>query len=137
MENRPKMEKNDELDEIFVDRNEPADKKVLVEILKPLVTIDSEGVISFSNEYNKLKESKKVLVYLLCKKAMCIRGIEGINEPSKESEVIEKVMVSKSTAKNALYTLYKTLVKREGEGYIIPNYNLIKTKKLLSEENKN
>lgn len=130
------MNEKDELDEIFVDKNEPADKKILVEILKPFVTIDSEGVISFSADYNKLNESKKVLVYLLCKKAMCLKGIKDIMEPSKESEVIEKAMVSKSTAKNALYTLYKNLVKKDGNGYIIPNYNLLKTKNLLLETNK-
>jgi len=128
------MNEKDELDEIFVDKNEPADKKILVEILKPFVTIDSEGVISFSTEYNKLKESKKVLVYLLCKKAMCLKGIKDIIEPSKESEVIGKAMVSKSTSKNALYTLYKNLVKKDKDGYIIPNYNLLKTKTLLLEK---
>lgn len=130
------MNEKDELDELFVDKNEPVDKKILVEILKPFVTIDSEGVISFSQEFNKLKESKKVLVYLLCKKAMVLRGIKGINEPSKQSEVMEKAMVSKSNAKNALFTLYKGIVKKDGEGYIIPNYNLLKTKSLLFDKDK-
>ena len=130
------MNEKDELDEIFVDKNEPADKKILVKILKPFVTIDSEGVISFSADYNKLNGSKKVLVYLLCKKAMCLKGVKDVVEPSKESEVIEKAMVSKSTAKNAIYTLHKNLVKKDGDGYIIPNYNLLKTKNLLLETNK-
>ena len=124
-------EERDELDDIFVDKNEPVDKKIIVEILKSYVTIDSEGVISYNKSFEKLNESKKVLIYLLCKKAIKIRGIEGIEEPSNLKEVVEKVMVSESNAKNALFTYYKSIVKKEGNGYIIPNYNLGKVRGLI------
>ena len=48
--------KQDELDEIFVDKNEPADKRLVVEILKPYVTIDLIGNISFSENFEKINQ---------------------------------------------------------------------------------
>lgn len=120
-------ENSDPLDEIFVDENEPTNKKLLVDILKPFVTIDQKGILSFSDEYHKLKESAKVLVFLLCKKAMVLKEIEGISEKSGVKEVVEKAGVSDSSAKNALFTFHKNIVKN----CMIPNYNLRKVKEIL------
>ncbi len=117
----------DILDEIFVDKNEPADKKLIVEILKSFATIDSKGVINFTDNYDKLKESKKVLVFMVCKKAMMLKGLPEILEKTNVKEIIEKAGVSKSTAKNVLFTNFKKIIK---EG-LIPNYNLRKIKDIV------
>jgi len=121
----------DELDEIFVNNNEPADKKLILEILKKFVVIDSLGNISFTDDFEKLKNTHKALIYLICKKAMVLRGIEGIVEPSRIIEISKKVFISESDVKNALCTTYKKLVLREKEGYVIPNHNLRKLKGIL------
>jgi len=124
-------ESNDVLNEIFVDKNEPTDKKMLVEILKPFVTIDSEGTISFSEKYDNLDEMKKALVYLTCRKAIVLRNIENVTEPAGPAEVSQKAMINSSSAKNALCTRYKNILKKEKDGYIIPSYNLKKVKELI------
>jgi hypothetical protein len=122
----------DPLDEIFVDENIPADKKMLAEILKPFATIDSRGIIAFTEEYAKLKESKKVLVFMLCKKAMILHGVPEDSEQTNVKEVVKNISVNESSAKNALFTFFKGVVK----GGIIPNYNLKKAKEIIFEEDK-
>src|SRR3989344_6002595 len=118
----------DELDEIFVDKNESVDKKIVVDILKPLVTIDQEGVLSFTEGYESLDETKKALVYLVCKKAITLRGINGFIESSGPTEISKGAHTSVKNVENALYIYHKNLVKKEGKGYVIPNHNLKKVK---------
>ena len=127
----------DPLDEIFVEKNEPANKQILVEILKPLTTIDAGGIISFTTKYFQLDQMKKAIVYLVCKKAMTLKGILGIIEPAGPSEVSKGALISSSDAKNALCTHYNKFLKKEKEGYIIPNHNLTKIKELIFEKEKN
>jgi len=125
-------EKKDELDEIFVDKNEPADKKLIVDILKPYVTIDNEGVINFTEEYEKLTENKKALIYFICKKAIILRGVEGITESVGQTELSKCAQISGSSARHAIFRDYKKILKKEGKGYIIPNHKLRKVKELLT-----
>lgn len=127
---------NDILDEIFVDKNEPIDKSLLVTILKGYATIDNEGTINYSEDYEKLVGHKKVLIYLCCKKAMVLKGIDGINEPATQSEVRESAHVTLDVVRNALHKKYKKLLKKEGKGHLIPNYNLGKVKEIMAD-NKN
>lgn len=123
----------DVLDEIFVDKNEPVDKKLLVEILGKYVTIDKEGIINFSEDYDLLIGHKKVLVYFCCKKAMVLKGIEGVKESASQSEVSERAHVTIDVAKNTIHKKYKRILKKEKEGHIIPNYNLKRIKEILKE----
>src|SRR5689334_9438330 len=119
-------EEKDPLDEIFVATNEPADKKILVDVLKFFATIDLKGVISYTADYESLTESKKGLVYMLCKKAMVLRGLSGITEQTNIKEMVKGAMISESNAKKALFTRYKGVVK---EG-VIPNHCIRKVKEL-------
>jgi len=128
------MEKEkDELDEIFVDKNEPVNKKEIVEILKPYVTIDNEGVINFKEEYEALEENKKALVYLVCKKAIILRGIESVTESAGPKEISEGAHINESSAKSAISRDFKRILKKEAKGYIIPNYHLKKIKEILKK----
>jgi len=126
----------DPLDEIFVEKNEPANKQILVEILKPLATIDAGGIISFTAKYSQLDQMKKAIIYLVCKKAMVLKGIPGIIESAGPSEVSKGAIISPSDAKNALCTHYNKFLKKEKEGYVIPNHNLVKIKELIFEREK-
>lgn len=129
------MEKEtDVLDEIFVDRNEPADKTLIVSILKGYATIDGLGTINYSSDYDRLVGHKKILVYLCCKKAMILKGIKGISESSSQSEVSKGAMVTLDVARNALHKKYKKILGKEEGGYIIPNYYLKEVHRLLKEE---
>ena len=128
----PNEKQEDPLEAIFVDENVPADRKIIAEILGQFVTIDKKGSISFTKSYDDLQHSKKVLVYMLCKKAMILRNLPDIKEYVTLNEVVEKALVSESNAKNALFTYYKDIVKKDGLGYIIPNYKLTKAKEAIS-----
>jgi phosphoenolpyruvate carboxylase len=127
------MEENnyDELDEIFVDKNVLVDKKLVVEILKPFVTIDNEGILDFTEEYEKLNENKRALVYFVAKKAMVIREIPEIIESVGPTELSKKAHISESSAKHAIFRDYKKILKKEKSGYIIPNHKLKQIKELI------
>jgi len=133
------MEENsyDELDEIFVDKNIPIDKKLIVEILKPFVTIDNEGILEFNEDYEKLTENKRALVYFVAKKAMILREIPGIAEATGPTELSRKAHISENSAKHAIFRDYKKILKKEGEGYTIPNHKLKKIKEIIFKNETN
>ncbi|MCK4647369.1 hypothetical protein KAT24_00370 [Candidatus Pacearchaeota archaeon] len=129
----------DELDEIFVNKNIPINKKLLVEILKSFVTIDEEGMIDFKEDYEKLSYWKKILIYLLCKKALTSRKIID-KEYANPKEISENAMIGESAAKKISNNeTIKRLTKKTKEGYFIQNYNLKKIKDIIlgKEENEN
>jgi hypothetical protein len=118
----------DPLDEIFVESNEEFSRKLVAEILKPFLTIDPKGNVEFSEEYEKVTNMKKALIYLVAKKAMKLKGISD-SEFAVLKEVEEKSLISQSDTKNALCTHYKKFVEnKRGEGYTIPDYKLKKVK---------
>ncbi len=130
------QEENDILDKIFVNKNEPVDKKLLVEVLNGYVTIDSEGRINYSEKYDQLVGHKKVLIYFCSKKAMILRNIPEVKESTSQSEVSENAHVTLDIARNAIHKKYKKLLKKERDGYVLPNYNLRKIKEIFGD-NKN
>lgn len=127
------MEKDnyDELDEIFVNKNVPVDKKLIVEILKPFVTIDNEGILDFTEEYEKLNENKRALVYFVAKKAMVLREIPAIIEPIGPTELSRNAHISESSAKHAIFRDFKKILKKEKNGYTIPNHKLKQIKEII------
>lgn len=126
----------DPLNEIFVDKNEPVDKRLLADILKKFVTIDREGILNYLEDYESLEGHKKVLVYFCCKKAMVLGKIEGIQEPASQSEISNGAHVTLDVARNTIHKKYKKLLNKEGKGYIIPGYNLKKIKDILENGKK-
>jgi hypothetical protein len=130
---REQEDEKDVLDEIFVDKNVPMDKKILVEILKPFVTIDNEGIINYNEEYDKLKDSLKALIYLCSKKAKTEKGIlEKDQESAGPKEISDNTGISIGSAKMVVIRDKKILTRVSG-GYIIPNYNLRKVKEIILE----
>ncbi len=135
--NEEKMvdKEEDVLDEIFVETNEVASKQLIKEILKPFLTIDPRCNLDFFEEYNKLTNQKKALVYLVAKKAMKLRGIVE-EEFASKSETSKNSLISENDANNAFSNTYKKLVVNEkGKGYVIPDYNLKKIKEIIFEKN--
>lgn len=132
-EDQTTTNEEDVLDEIFVDKNIPADKKLLVEILKPFVTIDQEGNLSFTENYDKLTNQKKALVYLLSKKARVLKGM-NIPESSGPAEVSKCALISSQDAYNALCTTYKKILLKDSQGYTVPNHNMKKVKEVIFDK---
>lgn len=127
----------DPLDEIFVEKNQPADKKIIVDILKPYALIDNEGSINFEENYHNLSFWKKIIVYLVCRKAMVFREILE-NEEVGPTEISEKAEISLDSAKNISREKgLKGLVKKGIKGYYIPNYKLREAKNKLNEKEQN
>ena len=126
-------EEKDTLDEIFVDKNVPMDKKLLVDILKPFVTIDNEGVINFTEDYERLNDNVKALIYLVAKKAKVAKEIiEKNQEAAGPKEISENAGISEGSAKMAVSQRFKNILNRVSGGYIIPNYNLKKVLEIVS-----
>ena len=116
-----------------MDENEPADKKLIVEILKPYVTIDKEGIISFLDKYENLKSREKILVYLICRKAMTLKNIiDTDEEPMSPKGISQNARISGGSAKDiSRDVILKKIVKKEKRKYSIPNYNLKKVKEVF------
>ena len=126
----------DPLDDIFVESNDGVSRKLISETLKPFITIDPSGNLDFSEEYDKLINIKKALVYLVSKKAMKLKEVIE-SEFAKIKEVSEKALISESDAKNSLCTKYKKLVEnKKNEGYTIPDYKLKKVKEEIFDNGK-
>lgn len=130
------MEENnyDELDEIFVDKNTEVDKRLIVDILKPFITIDHEGILDFTEEYEKLRDNKRALVYFVAKKAMILREIPGVIESIGPTELSKKAHISESSAKHAIFRDYKKILKKEKRGYIVPNHKLKQIKEIIFQD---
>ncbi len=132
------MEENekDPLDEIFVESNEIASRQLVSDILKPLLTIDPKGNLDFFEEYEKLTNQRKALVYLVVKKAMKLRGIIE-EESALKPETSKNALISENDANNAFCITYKKLVENEkGKGYTIPDYKLKKAKEEIFKNGK-
>ena len=130
------MEENetDPLDEIFVESNEIISRRLIAEILKPLLSIDPKGNLDFFEEYEKLTGQKKALVYLVAKKAMKLKEITE-NEFALNSETSKNALISENDTNNAFSNTYKKLIEnKKGRGYSIPDYKLKKVKELIGNE---
>jgi hypothetical protein len=124
----------DELDEIFVDKNEPADKRLVVDILKGLATIDNDGVIQLTDKGDQLSDNRKVLICLVCKKALILKGLlKSEDEFMGPKEISERMNIGLSSAKKATNETFKKLLRSQNGKYIVPNYNLKKIKIILGE----
>jgi len=122
----------DELDNLFVDENEPADKRLIATIIKPfIISIGRNGVIEFSDKFDDLPAWKKILVYLVCKKAMLLKEVSK-EESAGPKEICEITNISEGSAKDiSRHDILKKIVKGEGGKYSIPNYKLKKIKEIL------
>ncbi len=128
------MNEKDELDEFIVDENEPADKKLLAEIMRPYVkSIGKNKIIDYSEKFDTALAWKKILIYLCCKKIMQIKGI-GEREEAGPTEIAQQTHISLDSAKNISRdeNLKKVVINVKGN-YSIPNYRLKKTMEILLE----
>ncbi|HYD03771.1 MAG TPA: hypothetical protein VEC16_05740 [Alphaproteobacteria bacterium] len=119
------------LDEIFVNKNKPSDKKLLAEILRNKVTIDSQRTIRFTE---KLSEKEKILIYLICRKALVARELLNLDD-----EAVWPTEISKATAVDVnkvkmVLTVFDKLLENNNGKYSIPNRNLRKVKMMIEGE---
>ena len=123
------MVERDELDELIVDENQGPDKRVIKDMLKNYLTISKEGKIGFEENYFKQKQTMKIIQFLLGKKVISIKKLGGLSkEKVRPKEISENTYINHNTVRRVLTQDLKNFIKKDKEGYFIPNYNLFKIK---------
>ena len=128
--------KKDQLDELIIDSDTTADTKILAEILGEYIRFTKTGEILFEKPFDKEKEWKKVILFLLSKKVITIKKLKkDAKEESSPTEISEKTFIANSTVRRSLKRELKNIVVKSGRGlYKIPNYNLRKCKSLIKKD---
>jgi hypothetical protein len=126
-------DKRDPLDELIVDVNVKADSRLLAGILKDYIRITRTGEVLFENAFDKEKEWKKVMLFLLAKKVIALKKLDkDLVEETRPKDISEKTFVSSGTVRRSLKRELKNIVAKSGRGsYKIPNFNLRKCKLLI------
>ena len=122
---------DDPLDKIFTSDRE-VDLKVLSEILFPFVKINSEDfTIFFTDSGNKLPINKKLIIFLLAKKALCIKGKVKV-ESVTPNDIIDQTDLKSGSVHPGLKQLRdrNLAIVKDGR-YFIPNYQINEVKELI------
>ncbi|WKZ26094.1 MAG: hypothetical protein QY322_02165 [bacterium] len=123
----------DPLDKIFTPDRE-VDSQLLSDILFPFVKINSEDLsIFFTNLGNKLPINKKLIIFLLAKKALYIKGKVEL-ESVTPNDIIDQTDLKSGSVHPGLKQLRdKNLVIVKDGRYFIPNYQINEMKNLFLE----
>lgn len=132
------METKDALDKLIVDEEEAPSLKLLAElILRYLKFNKKSGEIIFNEEFYKLTELQKILVYLLGRKVIVIKRLQKDFDEKITPKEIENILgIKGSSVRKYISVDLKNLAKAESKKYFIPNYNLYKCKEKLKENGK-
>lgn len=122
----------DSLDELIVDESKEPDLDILAKILKGNAELTTEGKLNFSEEFFKYPDWKKIMIYLIGRKAVVIKKL---NKEMKESvmpgEIGKHILVSGENVGKRLSRELKIVVTKNKDGYFVPNYRLLKCKSML------
>ena len=127
------MEK-DALDELIVNEDQKPDSDLLAGILKNYVRFSQNGEILFAENFTDLQQWKKVLVYLLARKAAVIKKLVQLKECAAPLEISNKIFIPAGNISKFLNRELKSIVKEQKKCYFVPNYNLLKCKEILEEK---
>lgn len=123
---------NDPLDDLFEDENEVIDRTVLASALQSYVTFTREGKLIPKEQFDALKNTKKILVLLLSKKALNLKlGTDEKTSP-KELEEISGIPIG-SIKPTVRQLVTKRLLRSENGTYWIPDYAVTKVNAFLNE----
>jgi DNA-binding MarR family transcriptional regulator len=121
------------LDDVFISRDEIG-QSLLRDVLIKYVKINEESMSVIPTlEYEKLKEKQKVLIYLLSRKALKLRDMVE-HEHMTPTEISKTSGVKIGTVKPVVRKYFKdNLLKKNKNGYFIPDYALERVKKEVLE----
>ena len=129
---------NDELESLLVSGKE-VDKKLVAEMLSPYLRIDRETCdIRPLSSWDDLKAYKKILLYLLARKAMIALGSNLPEENASPTEIMLSTGLKQGTVNPTLRRLLDdgVVAQTKERKYYIPNYAIEKVKAIVSEANK-
>lgn len=125
-----------ELEDLVVSGKE-LNKRLVVEVLAPFVRLEQETCkIQPTPNWKKLRGQKKILVYLIARKAMRALDFPLEREEATPTEIISETGLPSGTVGAALLRLLnKKLVARTSDRkYYVPNIALEQIKDLLEKE---
>lgn len=126
---------SDELESLLVNGKE-VDKKLVAEILSPYLRIDKETCdIRPLSSWDDLKASRKILIYLVARKAMVALGLSLPEENASATEIMLSTGLKQGTVNPTLRRLLEggVVAQTKERKYYIPNYAIEKVKVIVSE----
>jgi len=116
--------------------NNSLNKKELADILSSYVTITKEGLIEFLPNFMKLSNRQKILTALLVIKAKSSL-FDSTTDGSLPSEISEITMMPLGSVKPMVRKLFMDkIIKKNKDGYFVPNHYVSFLKNELSLGNK-
>lgn len=126
---------NNELESLLVSGKE-VNKKLVAEILSPYLRIDKETCdIRPLSSWDDLRAYKKILLYLLARKAMVALGLNLPEENASPTEIMLSTGLKQGTVNPTLRRLLEDGVvgQTKERKYYIPNFAIEKVKAMISE----
>ncbi len=127
-----KMSDEENFDDLFVEKNELLDKKVVKGILKDYVELTKEGDIFLKEPFHKLSNEKKIFVLLLARKVLSLTvGKEELTAPKEIQDITGMPRGSCNPKLTELEE--KRFLKSENGKYFVPNYAISKIRGIFNE----
>ena len=123
------------LEELLVSAKE-MDKSLVAEILEPYLRIDKDsGKIRPYGAWDELAVTKKILVYLLGRKAAKALGLGPAEEGASATQVGHDTGLKKGTVNPALRRMLDERILEQDSDlrYFVPNHAIEKVKALLAK----
>lgn len=127
-------EVKDALDELIVDESQSTDVNLLASLIKECIVPSKEGNIKYEPKFYKCSEWKRMMLYLLVRKAIVLKKLRDIKEKATYKEVADGAFIPATSVPRTHLQNLKGIVLKDKEGFFIPNYNLIKCKMKLEEQ---
>lgn len=122
-----------QLDDLFVSGQE-VDQELIAKILAPFLRIDKDSCTIVPTErWLKLHNELKIILFLVARKAMKLRGLPIDNEGASPAEIEKETGLKGGSIRPILRGLFedKTINRTEDARYFVPNYSLTKIKTMI------
>jgi len=122
-----------QLDTLFVSGKE-IDEDLLIKILSPFLKIDQDSCsIIPSERWLKVNNELKIILFLIARKAMKVRGLPIDNEEATPSEIGKEIGLKGGSVRPKLKSLFeqKIINRTDDARYFVPNYSLTKIKTMV------
>jgi len=128
---------NDPLAKLLIDKKE-SNRQIIADILNPFARIDKEtGTIVYTPQFSKLAIPKKVMIFLLSRKAAVMLGLPIKKEEVSSYEISKESGIKYGTVRVTVLRLEKNrLLAKNGEKYFIPDYAVHLIKEMIEKEKK-
>jgi len=124
---------SNQLDELFVNGKE-IDQGLVAKILSHFLKIDRDSCTIVPNEkWQELNNELKIILFLIARKAMKLRGLPIDNEGATPFEIGEEIGLKGGSVRPKLKSLLdqKIINKTDDARYFVPNYSLTKIKTMV------